>query len=95
MKTERVEKRPLVESASARGVHEHRRQEDNGRVQVEHGRHDRNQSEQCDQKYVWSQRRSREPRPDRFEQPVRGGDRADQQQSRDEHERRPRLPCRG
>jgi hypothetical protein len=73
-----VEERAFVEIAMARGVHEHRSQEDDGRVEVEQGRHGCDEREQHEEQAAAAESRKRQPRSGRFEQPVRGGRGADE-----------------
>ncbi len=84
-----VEERPLVEPTPPRGEDEDRCQEDDRRIEVEHGRDDRDESEQRDEEPPGREWRAREPCADRLEEPVAGRDGADQEQPRDEHKRWP------
>ena len=52
-----VEERSLVKLAPARGVHQHRRQEHDRGVQVEHRGHDGDEGEQRHKKRAWPERR--------------------------------------
>jgi hypothetical protein len=90
-----VQERPLVEVAPPRGVHEYGRQEDDGGVQVEDGRDGRDEPEQAEEQAAPAQTCRCQPRSERLEESVVGGDGADQQQTCDQHERGPHLLDRG
>jgi hypothetical protein len=87
-----VQERALVQPATPGRVDEHRREEHDGRVEVQHRRHRRDEREQRDEERTRRQRRRRDPSARRLEQAVARRDRADQKQPGDEDERRPRLP---
>jgi hypothetical protein len=75
-------------------VDEHRGQEDNGRVKVEHSRHSRNEREQGDEERARRKWCVCEPGSKRLEQVVCARNLADQEQAGHEDERRPCLPGR-
>ncbi|HXY81891.1 MAG TPA: hypothetical protein VEH55_11025 [Gaiellaceae bacterium] len=86
-----VHERPLVEPPAAGRVHEHRCEKDDGSVEIEHGRHTRDEREEHEQEAARRQRGPSEVGTDRLELPVGVDDGAGQQQARDEREGGPGL----
>jgi len=84
-----VQKRPLVELAAPGDVDEHRREEDDRGIEVQHRGHRGHEPERPDQEPTGPQRRPRQPGSDRLEQALQGGSLSDEQQARDEYEGRP------
>ena len=72
-------------------MHEHRREEDDGGVEVEHGGDGRDEREQRKQQAAPTERRPGEPCPECLEQSVVRCYRTDQEQAGDEDEGRPGL----
>ena len=66
-------------------------EEDDRGVEVEYGGHRGHETEQRQQQAARTQPCPSQLRPKRLEQSIGGGDRADQEQPGDEHERSPRL----
>ena len=86
-----IEERALVALTPARRVEDDRRHEDGSGVEIEHRCDDRLEPEHAGEERDGAARQTLEARTDSSEQTVSLDDGADQQQTRDEHERRPRL----
>jgi hypothetical protein len=86
-----VQERPLVQPAPPRCVHEHRRQEDDRRIEVEHRGHRRHETEKRQQQTACAEACVGKPGPERLEQAVGGSHGADEQQPGNKYERWPRL----
>jgi hypothetical protein len=91
MNTEPYRERPLVQPAAPGRVHEHRREEDDRRIEVENRGHRGHETEQRQQQASCAEACVGQPGPERLEQPVGGSHGADEQQPGDKHERWPRL----
>jgi hypothetical protein len=86
-----VEKGLFAVAPPPRGMDEHGRQEDDGRVEVEDRRHDRVERDQREQQRRTAAGQSSQSAPDALEDGVVGRDGADREQPGDEDECRPRL----